>query len=239
MGKLTLKFGERILKEVPIGERPITIGRALDSDLQIDNLGVSHHHARILTDQGQLLIEDLNSANGVLLNNARVKREPVKSGDTITVGKHAIIVDQEHDVAIFDTMKKIVAPRLQETFVVGGQPEMGNGTRPSGQEGAAGSKASRIPKLIVLKGKSDLPEYVLSVKLLVIGKSPMATIRLRGWFAPAVAAQINKRNDAYYLSPTNKRPPKINGQPLHGTTLLKDGDKIEVKGLVLEFADRD
>src|SRR3954467_8961552 len=74
MGKLTLKFGERILKEVPIGERPITIGRALDSDLQIDNLAVSHHHARIVSDQGQLLIEDLNSANGVLLTNAGVKR---------------------------------------------------------------------------------------------------------------------------------------------------------------------
>src|SRR5579885_200241 len=99
----------RILTEVPIGTQPILIGRALDSDIQIDNLAVSHHHARIFSEQGQLILEDLNSANGVLLNNGRVKREALKSGDTIAIGKHAIIVDQEHDVAIFDRAKKVAA----------------------------------------------------------------------------------------------------------------------------------
>jgi pSer/pThr/pTyr-binding forkhead associated (FHA) protein len=239
MGKLTLKFGERILKEVPISERPITIGRSLDSDLQIDNLAVSHHHARVFSEQGVLIVEDLNSANGILLNDAPVKRETVKSGDTIIVGKHAIVVDQEHDVAIFDRTKKVVAPRLQETFVVGAPSKSGNGSNAGDQQTSPSPKSARVPKLLVLKGKTDQKEYLLSVKLLIIGKSPMATLRLRGWFAPAVAAQINKRGDGYYLSATNKRPPKLNGQAVGGATLLKDGDKIEVKGLVLEFADRD
>ena len=232
MGKLTLKFEDRILKEVPIGAKPVTIGRALDSDIQIDNLAVSHHHARVYADQGQLMVEDLDSANGVYLNSNRVKKEPLRSGDTILVGKHAIIVDQEHDVAIFGKTQKVVTPRLQETFVVGG------GRRTAGTEGAEPVQA-RVPRLVVLRGKSDQKEYSLSVKLVVIEKSPMATLRMRGWFAPQVAAQVNKRQDGYYLAATTKRLPKVNGQPIQRATRLHDGDKIELRGLLLEFVDRD
>ncbi len=67
----------------------------------------------------------------------------------------------------------------------------------------------------------------------------MATIRLRGWFAPAVAAQINKKPDGYYLTPIGKRAPRLNGQPLNQPVRLQDGDSIAIRGTVLEFVDRD
>ena len=244
MGKLTLKFGDRILQEVPISATPITIGRALDSDIAIDNQAVSHHHARIFTQNGQLMIEDLGSANGVIVNDVRVTTECLRSGDVILVGKHAIVVDQERDVAIFGTTRKISAPRLQETVVVGFKRQSGA----LGQAGAALLDAppaisapahTRVPSLMVVSGKSDQTEYLLAVKLLVIGKSPMATIRLRGWFAPQVAAQINKRADGYYLTGVTRRPPKVNGQRIDRMVRLNDGDRIELRGLVLEFVDRD
>ncbi len=47
MGRLVLKFDAAVLKEVPLGFEPVTIGRAPDNDIQIDNLAVSDHHARI------------------------------------------------------------------------------------------------------------------------------------------------------------------------------------------------
>jgi len=239
MGKLMLKFGDRVLKEVPISTTPVTIGRALDSDIHIDNQAVSHHHARIYAEQGQLMLEDLDSANGVFLNSSRVKKESLRSGDTILVGKHVIIVDQEHDVAIFDKTRKIVTPRLDETFVVGVKKHpdgMGSGRAAAESPGPA---RTRVPSLVVVRGKTDQREYLLAVKLLVIGKSPMASVRMRGWFAPQVAAQINKRPDGYYLTATTKRPPKVNGEPITRTTRLNDGDRIELKGLLLEFVDRD
>ena len=48
MPKLILKFEAAVLKEVVVGARPVTIGRAPDNDIQIDNLAVSSHHARVL-----------------------------------------------------------------------------------------------------------------------------------------------------------------------------------------------
>ena len=47
MAKLSLMFEKKLVKEVPIGSRPVTIGRSPDNDLPVDNLAVSSHHARI------------------------------------------------------------------------------------------------------------------------------------------------------------------------------------------------
>src|ERR1700740_3280106 len=99
MSRLLLKFQSARAKEVPCGPRPVTIGRAPDNDIQIDNLAVSNYHARVYVEAGSLVVEDLNSLNGSFLNEIRVERAMLKNGDTILIGKHHIIVDQEHDAA--------------------------------------------------------------------------------------------------------------------------------------------
>jgi hypothetical protein len=53
----------------------------------------------------------------------------------------------------------------------------------------------KMPTLVVLGGRLDQKEYVLTNKLTVIGKSAMATVPPRGWFKPKMAAQINQWDD--------------------------------------------
>src|ERR1700693_1004385 len=96
----------------------------------------------------------------------------------------------------------------------------------------------RIPSLVVLAGKTDQPECLLNNKLTMIGKSDMATIKLRGWFAPKGAAQIHKRDDGYYIGTADKVP-SVNGQPIHGPTRLNDGDTIDVGKVKLSFVYKD
>jgi chromosome segregation ATPase len=67
--------------------RKTSIGRTPDNDVQIDTKFVSRHHAVILTGPTHAIIEDLNSTNGVLVNNRRITRQSLKDGDGITVGK--------------------------------------------------------------------------------------------------------------------------------------------------------
>jgi hypothetical protein len=93
----------------------------------------------------------------------------------------------------------------------------------------------RVATLVRVKGQIDQAEYALTGKLTVIGKSEMATIRLRGWFKPKMAAQINRRDDGYYLVRGDKVP-SMNGIPVGAPTLLSDGDLIEVCGVQLRFA---
>ena len=59
MAKLYLKFDQSVLKEVTLSQSATTIGRLPDNTLQIDNLAVSGHHARITWEQDHYEIEDL------------------------------------------------------------------------------------------------------------------------------------------------------------------------------------
>ena len=76
-------------------EQPITfplarrtrIGRQPGCELQIDSQSVSRNHAMILKGARELIVEDLNSTNGVLVNGRKVTRHLLKDGDVLTVGE--------------------------------------------------------------------------------------------------------------------------------------------------------
>jgi predicted component of type VI protein secretion system len=241
MSRLVLKFESSPLKEVPLGTRPVTIGRAPDNDIQIDNLSVSNYHARVYVEAGSLVVEDLNSLNGSFLNETRVERAMLKDGDAILIGKHEILVDQAHDAALpVDGLRKAPAPRVNETMILDTEErrkllEMASA---AGERSHLSPKRLRIPTLTVLYGRTDQKEYRMSGKLTVIGHSKMATVRLTGWFTPAVAAQINKHEDGYYLG-RGDRVPTLNGVRISGLTKLNDGDVIDVSGVRLNFVYRD
>jgi general secretion pathway protein A len=66
------------------------IGRTSDNDLTIRSKFVSRHHAQIVSDPQQCLLEDLNSTNGVFLRSQRIKRHRLREGDVIQLGEHTL-----------------------------------------------------------------------------------------------------------------------------------------------------
>jgi predicted component of type VI protein secretion system len=246
MAKLILKYEAAVLKEVDVGTQPISIGRAPDNQLHVDNLAVSSHHARIFNESGKLVVEDMNSLNGTFVNSQRVTRATLKPGDVVSVGKHTIEVRGEAEpvaTSVPTAPAKPAPPKLQETMVLDTKKrrELLAQALASGgaaQESPSAPPRARIPWLVVLQGKTDQREYPLSNKLTVIGKSAMATVRLTGWFAPKVAAQISKRDDGFYIG-TGDKVPKVNGLPITGPTKLNEGDVIELGKVRLNFVFRD
>ena len=112
MPKLSLMFEDKIVKELPVGSRPVTIGRSPDNDLPVDNLAVSNHHAKVYYEAGRLVIEDLDSLNGTFVNDLRIERATLHDGDNIHIGKHHIKVDTSGDAPVpWDTGRKAVPLR--------------------------------------------------------------------------------------------------------------------------------
>jgi chromosome segregation ATPase len=72
---------------VHVLSRKTSIGRTPDNDLQIDARFISRHHAVILAGPTHTIIEDLNSTNGVLVNNRRITRHTLRDGDQVAIGK--------------------------------------------------------------------------------------------------------------------------------------------------------
>ena len=64
---------------------PTILGRAPDCGIRLDHPGVSRHHARLTPTAEGLLVEDLGSTNGWLLNDVRSERDWAKHGDEIGI----------------------------------------------------------------------------------------------------------------------------------------------------------
>ena len=243
MAKLSLMFDEKLVKEVPIGTRPVRIGRSPDNDLIVDNLSVSNDHARVFFDSGRLVVEDRGSLNGTFVNDLRVERATLHDGDSIWIGKHHIKVDATGDAAIpygYGRKSSTAAPMINETMVLDTKVrrDMLQQAAAMGERTQFAAGRIQVPTVVVLSGKTDAKEYTLTNKLTTIGKSAMATVKLRGWFKPPMAAQINQRDDGYYIGSGDNNP-TVNGVPIPGPTKLNDGDLIEVCGVRLNFIVRE
>ena len=73
---------------IPLGEQPITIGRADSSTLVVSDDYVSTHHARLVPRGDAWVLEDLGSTNGTYLDRTKVTDPtPVPVGVPIRIGK--------------------------------------------------------------------------------------------------------------------------------------------------------
>ena len=106
---------------------------------------------------------------------------------------------------------------------------------PAGE--AAPVKTRQIGRVTIVSGRTERRQYVLSSKLCMIGKSRMASIRLKRWFAPRVAASIHQREEGYFLVRAAKNIRiKVNNAAMTQSQLeLKSGDRFEVAGIVGKF----
>ncbi len=70
----------------------VRVGRADDADLQLADVKVSRHHARITLEGGRAWLSDLGSQNGTRVNGERVvTAHPLISGDVITVSDTTLV----------------------------------------------------------------------------------------------------------------------------------------------------
>jgi pSer/pThr/pTyr-binding forkhead associated (FHA) protein len=84
--KLKGTSGSVINQSFPFAES-IVLGSSKDCDVRLDEPGVAARHAEIrLLDGKSLLLKDLGSATGTLLNGVAVTEMPVGSGDEIRIG---------------------------------------------------------------------------------------------------------------------------------------------------------
>jgi two-component system cell cycle response regulator len=100
---LIVLAGENIGQMFPVRDTETVIGRATDAAVRLKDDGVSRKHARIIHDNNAISVEDLNSANGTLVNGHRIQHAALQDGDKIQVGSTTIL-------------KFTYADRLEEAF---------------------------------------------------------------------------------------------------------------------------
>ena len=90
--KLVVSEGTLTGTTVALAGQTITLGRAHDSTIVLDDDYASSRHARIYPDRdGQWIVEDLGSTNGTYLDRTRLTTPtPIPPGAPIRIGKTVI-----------------------------------------------------------------------------------------------------------------------------------------------------
>lgn len=229
MTKILLKYKEAVIKEIALESEVTTIGRKPDNDIVIDNQAVSGHHALIKAEGDKFLLEDLSSLNGTYLNSSKISKAELYNKDVVLIGVHTLEFFSEKNR---EADKKAFAVRgrsMDETMVIS----------PDDQKKIVTAADKKIMEplggFLVIEGSTDKKEYELKERVSAIGKEEGSAIKLKGFFAPKMAALVNRRKEGYFITPSGGKELKVNGQAVEKRYDLKDGDIVEVGNLKLQF----
>ncbi len=86
---LVLASGEQLGRKVDIPAEGMTIGRGSSCGLTVGSRkdGTSREHARVYFDGGELCLQDLNSTNGLRVNNEQLRFSRLRPGDLVQIGR--------------------------------------------------------------------------------------------------------------------------------------------------------
>ena len=98
--KLIIEDDEGRKTVVPLVREEITIGRQDGNTIRLTERNVSRRHARLMKDNGSLLIEDLGSYNGVRVNGEKIAGPTkIKEGDLVEIGDYDLGIQGKFDSA--------------------------------------------------------------------------------------------------------------------------------------------
>ncbi len=205
-----------MIKVVPLNKDRMTLGRRPYNDIVVDNLAVSGEHAALQVIGHEYFIEDLNSTNGTFVNEQKIKRQILKNGDTIEIGKYAIKYVQdganplsasmsEADLAIDDSNNE---PEVEKR-------QLFENTK----------FAEAYVAIKILSGASTGKELPLVKVVTTIGKPGEAVVA------------ITKRPKSYVVAHVEGATrPTLNGVTFGIDAVpLKNGDLFELAGTAMQF----
>ena len=102
--KLIIEDDEGRKTVVPLVREEITIGRQDGNTIRLTERNVSRKHARLVKENGSLLIEDLGSYNGVRVNGEKItEKTKIKEGDLVEIGDYDLGIQGKFEASATPT----------------------------------------------------------------------------------------------------------------------------------------
>ena len=211
MPRMIVSIDGVVIKEVQLTKERTTLGRRPYNDIVIDNLAVSGEHAVLHMVGHDVEIEDLGSTNGTYVNAKAVKRQELRNGDTVEVGKYKIRFLQDAEGQNFEKTM-IFKPGMAQHAAAAARP-------------VAAAPAPVSAVIRVLSGTAAGREVSLQKVVTTIGKPGVAV------------ASITKRHQGFVLAHVEgPGMPLLNGAAIGASPVpLKHGDRLELAGTEMQF----
>ena len=225
--------------EYVLAKERVTIGRKPHNDIQLSHAFASGEHALVITIRDDSFLEDLDSTNGIRVNNKPVKKCVLQDGDEIHIAKYMLkyvyepllqpIQDDGDDLGWL--MEDTVGDDRPLVAQHGGPPGPLADTQNAAdtlvlpERSPSGKAAPLVAGIQILSGPGAGKELALERTLTTIGK-------------PGVqVAVIARRSQGYFLTYIEGGGyPLLNGVSVGPHSLaLKNHDIIELAGTKMEF----
>lgn len=223
MSSLLATSGHQIGRRFPL--REVTrIGRAPENDIVLHGNLVSRFHAEIVRSGAGFVISDLDSKNGIFINERPEKQWRLKRGDRIGVGENTLIFNapQELKTARFTNTLIHLDPDQDETMRVIDRP-------PPSEEDSGGEATALILKLAQIFDSSsdDLPEVLQTMlgHLLELFGATAGSILLRSRDGAVVPLTAVADGNELHLSRSASRAALVQGNAVLTSSLfMKEGE---------------
>ncbi len=212
------------IKTYEIDDPVITIGRLPENAISIANMGVSRRHVRIERDANRnYTLSDLNSLNGTYVNNKKVRKCTLNSGDRISIGKYVIqfeIVQRQAPAPTEPAQDTYAAPYPEQPSQPAPPPDQFHETaQGNGYKNAGNAVLIETNKHVV---------YRLDKSILSVGSSEDDDIFVSGFMIGDNHVFIEHKDDGIWIhSKKSMGRFKVNGKK-SGNHRLEHKDRIEI-----------
>lgn len=226
--EVLLYLGEKLLGTFPLTKEELTIGRNPGNDILIDNVGVSRRHAAIRVSGNRVMIEDLGSANGTIVNGQKITTHELRDGDEILVVKHRLVYRLPKEAPPPPKAEAPAEAGVKTMFVDAAAVAAAMAAKPTAPKPGARPEAPTPvlrPRLIL----PDLKKFALEVDEVLMGSGSECQIPLSGMFVGKVHARIVREREGQFklIHVAGMAGTKVNGEKI-SEHVLKHGDEIEI-----------
>lgn len=219
--KLILTLDGNVIREYPVTDHDLHIGRRHGNDIQINDQALSSRHALIFCDAKQMYIEDLESLNGTLVNGCQVKQTALKHGDIIQIGQHQLtylcMQDSPFKPGCFIKAEHKEAAPVNTAY----SPKKD------------GKKGTSLGGLQVIRKNCEQPEFVMELR------KTHNTIGFRGKRMALITRGTHGYTIAAITGTQSRRSldtPLLNGKKMQNyQNPLQPGDLISLAGYDIKF----
>lgn len=223
MAKITILFGTNVEAEITLEKAESKIGRSMDCEIVVDNLGVSRHHCSIVKEGENWVLVDGGSNNGTFINGKKVDKHTLKTNDRIVLGKHSLVFDANGFANNNAKQKK-----------AGGS--MGGEMTMFVDQAALAKAMSGDGKRMVLSINQGGREVLAQLMREETAIGTIGDIPVKGFLVKPVQAKILKTSGGHkVMSMGGWRSVKVNGSKVVGDRDLRAGDVITIAGTKLTY----
>jgi pSer/pThr/pTyr-binding forkhead associated (FHA) protein len=244
-----ISYDDQHLKTYELNDAVITLGRLPENTISIANMGISRRHLRIELDGDRnYVVTDLNSLNGVLINDVKAKSAILASGDRIAIGKYMIefeIIDEPMaDATGSDTeiraTQETPHPELDTVQTEGHIAQLSAAVDDDARFGATDSDGLDFsPSVPVLIETNKHVVYKLDKATQSMGNSELDDIFVSGFMVGDEHVIIVKELDGYHIRAKKMMGKfRVNGKKVSVHRLMHK-DRIEIGNCTFRYMENE